>query len=248
MAKESVWKQLFKPQFVERDTEIETLFGVPADRAGSFVSGAALISAFMVIPAVFMAASKYSNLKTFGVWAGYVIWAIFLMETLIFIRLEKGWGATWLKKHWLQIVVIFLASPFTAIVLENAIMPMVAVLLSVQSFVNVSLLFKLFTGLKLIKLLHLEEVRQKIKKSAKRVKWLYRTSLTSITLCGLGILGSSASGGAPTPLHGLKMWWLLLDQAISVAPELFIVSLPVVVIIGGFAVIQYRWSIRSKQN
>ena len=85
MAKESVWKQLFKPQFVERDTEIETLFGVSADRAGSFVSGAALISAFMVIPAVFMAASKYSNLKTFGVWAGYVIWAIFLMETLIFI-------------------------------------------------------------------------------------------------------------------------------------------------------------------
>ena len=52
MAQGSDWKQLFKPQFVERDTEIETLFGVPADRAGSIVSGVALVSAFMVIPAV----------------------------------------------------------------------------------------------------------------------------------------------------------------------------------------------------
>lgn len=248
MTQESVWKQLFKPQFVERDSEIKTLFGVPAAKAGSIVSGIALIAAFMVIPTVFMAASKNSSLKNVGIWAGYLIWVTFVIETLIFIRLEKGWGASWLKKHWLQIVVIILASPFTAAVLEHAVMPMVAVLLSVQSFVNLTLLSKLLTGFKIVKLLHLEEVRHKIKKSVKRVKWLYRTSLTSITLCGLGILGSSASGGAPTPLHGLKMWWLLIDQAITVAPELFIVSLPVVAIIGGFALIQYRWSLKSRKN
>ena len=32
MAQESAWKQLWKPQFVEPDTEIPTLCGLPAKR------------------------------------------------------------------------------------------------------------------------------------------------------------------------------------------------------------------------
>jgi len=240
MAQKSDWEHLFKPQFVNRDTDIETLFGTAAVKAGSVASGVALISTFFVIPAVFMSASKDSSFKSAGIWLGYVVWAIFVAEMLVFIRLEKGWGGSWLKKHWLQLVVIFAASPFTAIVLEHAIMPLVAVLFSVQSFISFAYFSKLISSFKVIKLLKLEEVRQITKKSIKRVRWLYRTTLTSISFCALGILGASASGDAATPLHGLKMWWSLAFEAVGAAPELFLVSLPTVVVIGGFALIQTR--------
>lgn len=241
------WGQLCKPQFVERDTNIKTLFGMAAEKAGRVATGVALISTFFVIPSVFMAASKDSSLKSAGTWLGYVIWATFFAETLVFIRLEKGWGGRWLKKHWLQLVVIFAASPFTAIVLENAIMPLLSVLFSVQSFISFASLSQLVKSFKVIKLLHLEEVRRNITKSVKRIRWLYRTTLSSVLFCALGILGSAASGDAATPLHGLKMWWLLLEQAISVAPELFIVSLPLVALIGGFALMQNLWSHHSSR-
>jgi len=202
------------------------------------------MSAFLVIPAVFLAASKDPSLKNAGVWLGYLIWVVFVAETLVFIRLEKGWGSKWLKKHWLQVLVIIVASPFAAIVLEHAIMPLVSVLFSMQNFISLSYVVKIFRGFKVIKLLHLEEVRQKVRKSAKRVKWLYRTTVTSIAVCGLGILGAAASGGAPTPLHGLELWWELVNQSVAVAPELFLVSLPIIVGIGGFALFQSRLASR----
>ena len=147
----------------------------------------------------------------------------------------------------MQLVVIFVASPFTAIVLESAIMPLLSVLFSVQSFISLASLSQLVKSFKVIKLLHLEEVRRNITKSVKRIRWLYRTTLASVSFCALGILGSAASGDAATPLHGLKMWWLLLEQAISVAPELFIVSLPLVALIGGFALMQNLWSHHSSR-
>ena len=195
-----------------------------------------------MIPAVFLAASKDSNLKDAGIWLGYVVWFVFVVETLVFIRLEKGWGSKWLKKHWLQLVVIFVASPLTAVVLEHAVMPLVTVLFSVQNFISVTLLAKVFSTFKVVKLLHLEEVRQKVKKSAKHIKFLYRTAIVSIWFCGVGIVGAAASDGAPTPLHGLALWWELASDMASKAPELFVVSLPVVAIIGGFALLQHRQS------
>jgi len=247
MGSKSIWAQLCKPQFVEQDPEIPTLFGLPSAKAGAIAAGAALMSAFLVIPAVFLAASKDPSLKNAGVWLGYLIWAVFVAETLVFIRLEKGWGSKWLKKHWLQVLVIIVASPFAAIVLEHAIMPLVSVLFSMQNFISLSYIMKIFSGFKVIKLLHLEEVRQKVRKSAKRVKWLYRTTVTSIAVCGLGILGAAASGGAPTPLHGLELWWELVNQSVAVAPELFLVSLPVIVGIGGFALFQSRLASRARR-
>ena len=246
MAHQTNWQKLFKPQFAERDPMIPSLFGIPAVKAASLASGIALFAALLVIPAVFMAASKDTNLKTAGIWLGYLVWAVFVVETLVFIRLEKGWGSKWLKKHWLQLVVIFVASPFTAIVLEHAVMPLVTVLLSVQNFVSLTLLAKLLSGLKVVKLLHLEEVRQKVKKSAKQVKFVYRTAVVSIWLCGVGIVGAAASDGAPTPAHGLALWWELAGDMANKAPELFLVSLPIVTIIGGFALLQYRISTRRR--
>jgi hypothetical protein len=235
-----------KPQFVDRDLSIPSLFGVPAVKAASITSGSALFAALLVIPAVFMAASKDSNLKSAGIWLGYVVWAVFVVETLVFIRLEKGWGSKWLKKHWLQLVVIFVASPLTAVVLEHAVMPLVTVLFSVQNFISVTLIAKVFSTFKIVKLLHLEEVRQKVKKSAKHIKFLYRTAIVSIWFCGVGIVGAAASDGAPTPLHGLALWWELAGDMASKAPELFVVSLPIVAIIGGFALLQNRQSARRR--
>jgi hypothetical protein len=242
MAHKTNWQRIMKPQFVDRDLSIPSLFGVPAVKAASITSGSALFAALLVIPAVFMAASKDSNLKSAGIWLGYVVWAVFVVETLVFIRLEKGWGSKWLKKHWLQLVVIFVASPLTAVVLEHAVMPLVTVLFSVQNFISVTLLAKVFSTFKIVKLLHLEEVRQKVKKSAKHIKFLYRTAIVSIWFCGVGIVGAAASDGAPTPLHGLALWWELASDMASKAPELFVVSLPVVAIIGGFALLQHRQS------
>ena len=247
MAHQTNWQMLFKPQFVERDPMIPLLFRIPAVKAASLVSATALFAALLVIPAVFMAASKDSDLKAIGIWLGYAIWAVFVVETLVFIRLEKGWGSKWLKKHWLQVVVIFAASPFTAAVLEHTIMPLVAVLFSVQNFVSLTFLAKLFSSFKVIKLLHLEEVRQKIKKSAKHIKFLYRTAIVSIWFCGVGIVGAAASHGAPTPLHGLALWLDLATEMVSKAPELFLVSIPIVVVIGGFAMLQYSWSVRGRR-
>ena len=247
MAHQTNWQKLFKPQFAERDPMISSLFGIPAAKAASFASGIALFAALLVIPAVFMAASKDTNMKTVGIWLGYLVWAVFVAETLVFIRLEKGWGSKWLKKHWLQLVVIFVASPFTAIVLEHAVMPLATVLFSVQNFVSLTLLAKLLSGLKVVKLLHLEEVRQKVKKSAKQVKFVYRTAVVSIWLCGVGIVGAAASDGAPTPAHGLALWWELAIEMASKAPELFLVSLPIVAVIGGFALVQYRISTRGRR-
>jgi hypothetical protein len=242
MAHKTNWQRIMKPQFVDRDLSIPSLFGVPAVKAASITSGSALFAALLVIPAVFMAASKDSNLKSAGIWLGYVVWAVFVVETLVFIRLEKGWGSKWLKKHWLQLVVIFVASPLTAVVLEHAVMPLVAVLFSVQNFISVTLIAKVFSTFKIVKLLHLEEVRQKVKKSAKHIKFLYRTAIVSIWFCGVGIVGAAASDGAPTPLHGLALWWELAGDMASKAPELFVVSLPIVAIIGGFALLQHRQS------
>ena len=247
MAHQTNWKIVLKPQFVERDRMIPSLFGIPTDKAASLVSAAALFAALLVIPAVFMAASKDTELKAIGHWLGYAIWAVFVLETLVFIRLEKGWGGKWLKKHWLQLVVIFAASPFTAVVLEHTITPLVTALFSVQSFVSLTFFAKFFSGFKIIKLLHLEEVRQKVKKSAKRIKFLYRTTVVSIWFCGVGIVGAAASGGAPTPLHGLALWAELATEMASKAPELFLVSIPIVVVIGGFALLQYRWSVRGRR-
>jgi hypothetical protein len=96
MARPSVWQQLCKPQFVEPDPEIRTFLGYSSKKVGSIASVTALFSAFLVVPAVFMAASKVENLKTIGIWLGYAIWAVFLAEILIFIRLEEGWGVKWL--------------------------------------------------------------------------------------------------------------------------------------------------------
>jgi hypothetical protein len=247
MAHQTNWQMLLKPQFVERDPMIPSLFGIPSVKAASLVSATALFAALLVIPAVFMAASKDSDLKAVGIWLGYAIWAVFVLETLVFIRLEKGWGGKWLKKHWLQLVVIFAASPFTAVVLEHTIMPLVTALFSVQSFVSFAFFAKLFSGFKVVKLLHLEEVRQKVKKSAKRIKFLYRTTVVSIWFCGVGIVGAAASGGAPTPLHGIALWMELATEMASKAPELFLVSIPIVVVIGGFALLQYRWSVRGRR-
>jgi len=246
MAHKTNWQRIMKPQFVDRDLSIPSLFGVPAVKAASITSGSALFAALLVIPAVFMAASKDSNLKSAGIWLGYVVWAVFVVETLVFIRLEKGWGSKWLKKHWLQLVVIFVASPLTAVVLEHAVMPLVTVLFSVQSFISVTLIAKVFSTFKIVKLLHLEEVRQKVKKSAKHIKFLYRTAIVSIWFCGVGIVGAAASDGAPTPLHGLALWWELAGDMASKAPELFVVSLPIVAIIGGFALLQHRQSARRR--
>jgi hypothetical protein len=246
MAHESNWQKLVKPQFVERDRMIPSLFGIPAKMAASIASGAALFAALLVIPAVFMAASKDTSVKNFGIWIGYVVWAVFVAETLVFIRLEEGWGSKWLKKHWLQLVVIFVASPFTAVVLKHAVMPLATVLFSVQNFVSLTLFTKMLSGLKIVKLLHLEEVRQKIKKSAKQVKYVYRTAIISIWMCGVGIVGAAASDGAPTPAHGLVLWWELAGDMVSQAPELFVVSLPIVAIIGGFALLQHRQSARRR--
>jgi len=246
MAHKTNWQRIMKPQFVDRDLSIPSLFGVPAVKAASITSGSALFAALLVIPAVFMAASKDSNLKSAGIWLGYVVWAVFVVETLVFIRLEKGWGSKWLKKHWLQLVVIFVASPLTAVVLEHAVMPLVTVLFSVQNFISVTLLAKVFSTFKIVKLLHLEEVRQKVKKSAKHIKFLYRTAIVSIWFCGVGIVGAAASDGAPTPLHGLALWWELAGDMASKAPELFVVSLPIVAIIGGFALLQNRQSARRR--
>jgi hypothetical protein len=247
MGKAPIWRQLCKPQFVEKDPEITTLFGLSSAKAGSVAAGAALMSAFLVIPAVFLAASKDPSLKSAGVWLGYWIWAVFVAETLVFIRLEKGWGGKWLKKHWLQVTVILVASPFAAVVLEHAIMPLVSVLFSMQNFISLTYLVKVFSGFKLVKLLHLEEARQKVRKSAKRVTWLYRTTVVSIAFCGLGILGAAASGGARTPLHGLELWWELLNQSLAVAPELILVSMPIVIGVGGFALLQSRLTTRQRK-
>ena len=141
---------------------------------------------------------------------------------------------------------IFVASPLTAVVLEHAVMPLVTVLFSVQNFISVTLLAKVFSTFKIVKLLHLEEVRQKVKKSAKHIKFLYRTAIVSIWFCGVGIVGAAASDGAPTPLHGLALWWELAGDMANKAPELFLVSLPIVAIIGGFALLQYRISTRRR--
>ena len=240
--------RLCKPPFIEPDPEISSLLGLPAKKAGMIAVGAALIAALFVVPAVFMAASKNEDVSAFGTWLGYAIWAVFLAETLVFIRLEKGWGTKWLRKHWLQVIVIFAASPLTAIVLKHAVMPMLTPLFGVQNLAAAPILAKIPNTLKTGKfLLKLEEVRRILEKQAKQIQWLYRSTVGSLVACGLGILGAAASGGAPTPLHGLELWWELAQQAIAVAPELFLVSLPIVAVIGGFALLQSRWNPRPSR-
>lgn len=248
MGQANVLTRLCKPPFIEPDPEVTSFLGLPAKKAGVLAVGAALIAALFVVPAVFMAASKNDDVSAIGTWLGYSIWAVFLAETLVFIRLEKGWGTKWLRKHWLQVVVIFAASPLTAIVLKHAVMPLLTPLFGVQNLAAAPLIAKLPHGLKTGKfLLKLVEVRKIVEKQAKQVRWLYRTTVGSLVLCGLGILGAAASGGAPTPLHGLELWWELTNQSIAVAPELFLVSLPIVGVIGGFALLQSRWNSRSSR-
>lgn len=231
--------KILRPQFVDQDPKITSLFGIPADKAASITSGTALFAALLVIPAVFLASSKDANVKTFGIWIGYLVWAVFVVEILVFIRLEKGWGGSWLKKHWLQLFVVFLASPLTGLVLKHTVMPLATILFGIQNLISAAIVTKMLVVLKLMKL---EEARQKLKKGTKQVKFLYRTAIFSIWFCGIGVVGAAASDGAPTPAHGLALWWELAGEMANKAPELFLVSIPIVAVIGGFALLQHRMS------
>lgn len=215
------------------DPEFKTFWGYEAKKVADVALSATAVAAIATIPAVFLHTSKYESLHVVGDAMSLVIWLVFLIETLLMIRLHHGWGGEWLKTHKLQLVVIVLANPILVWAIGRFETLELATLLPLPSFIQSAKLMKVFKLSKVLKFLHLGEVTSKARATLSHVRWLLNSILLSVGLLVLGIVGAVLEGGAATPIHALDVWFEVGHSMVSSAPEAFLATLPLVMIVVG---------------
>lgn len=208
------------------DPEFETFLGLDAIRMADIALTATAVAAIATIPAVFFHASKSAEWQVIGDVLGFVIWLVFLLETLLMIRLHHGWGSDWLKAHKLQLVVIVLANPFLMWAIGRYETLELSTLLPLPSFLQSAKVMKLFKFSKILKFLHLGEVSSKARYALSHFPWLVNTTLLSAALLGLGIVGATIEGTAATPAHGLDVWLDIGHSIMSSLPKALLATLP----------------------
>jgi len=214
------------------DAEFATFLGIEAKKAADVALTAAAAAAIATIPAVFLHASANSELRAVGDVLGVAIWLTFLAETLLMVRLHKGWGGEWLRTHKLQLAVIFLANPILVWAIGRFETLELATLLPLPSFLQSAKVVKLFKVSKILKFLHLGEVSSKARFAMSHVPWLVKSILISSVLLALGIVGAALDGDAATPIDGLDVWFDI-GKAISTSlPKVLVATLPLGVLTG----------------
>ncbi|MEY3140687.1 MAG: hypothetical protein RL298_1428 [Pseudomonadota bacterium] len=132
---------------------------------------------------------------------GVAIWLVFLSETLIMIRLHRGWGVDWLRSHKLQLTVVVLANPLLVWSLEKVNILELSILLPLPSYLKATKLAKILKISKLLKFLHLSEVVTKLRALVAHIKWFFNSVLFIVGLVVLGIIGSVIEGIASKFCH-----------------------------------------------
>jgi hypothetical protein len=208
--------------------EYSTFLGRDAKWVADVALTATAAAAILTIPAVFLHASKDSTLRALGDVLGAAIWLIFLVETLIMIRLHQGWGGAWLRSHKLQLAVILLANPLLVWAIGRYQTLEMSTLLPLPSFVQSAKVSKLFKVSKLLKFLHLGEVSTKAQGALSHIPWLMNGVLTAVALLALGIIGTVIDGRAATPAHGLDEWIGISRSVLAAADRVLLATLPAV--------------------
>jgi hypothetical protein len=213
------------------DPEYATFMGREAKWVADVALTATAMAAVLTIPAVFLHSSKHSEFRVAGDVLGLVIWLVFLLETLIMIRLHAGWGGDWLRSHKLQLAVILLANPLLVWAIGRYETLEMSTLLPLPSFVQSAKISKLLKVSKVLKFLHLGEVSAKVRVALSHVPWLVNSILIAVALLGLGIVGTVIDGEAATPIHALDEWFEIGHSLVVEIPKVLLVTLPMVAVL-----------------
>ena len=208
------------------DAEYKTFLGKDSKFVADFALTCTMIAALLTVVSTTLHASSRESLRSIGGGMSFAIWLVFLAETLIMIRLHRGWGIDWLRSHKLQLTVIFLANPLLIWSLEKVNVMELSILLPLPSFLKTTKLAKILKVSKLLDFLHLSEVVTKLRALVAHVKWFFNSVLFIVGLVVLGIIGSVIEGNSLTPFHALDVWYRAGNSIVSSPSQVFSVSFP----------------------
>lgn len=208
------------------DAEYKTFLGKDSKFVADLALTSTMIAALLAVVSTTLHASSRESLRSIGEGMSVVIWLVFLAETLIMIRLHRGWGIDWLRSHKLQLTVIFLANPLLVWSLEKVNVMELSVLLPLPSFLKTTKLAKILKISKLLDFLHLSEVVTKLRALVAHIKWFFNSVLFIVGLVALGIIGSVIEGNSLTPFHALDVWYRAGNSIVSSPSQVFLVSFP----------------------
>jgi len=208
------------------DAEYKTFLGKDSKFVADLALTSTMIAALLTVVSTTLHASSRESLRSIGEGMSVVIWLVFLAETLIMIRLHRGWGIDWLRSHKLQLTVIFLANPLLVWSLEKVNVMELSVLLPLPSFLKTTKLAKILKISKLLDFLHLSEVVTKLRALVAHIKWFFNSVLFIVGLVALGIIGSVIEGNSLTPFHALDVWYRAGNSIVSSPSQVFLVSFP----------------------
>ena len=208
------------------DAEYKTFLGKDSKFVADLALTSTMIAALLTVVSTTLHASSRESLRSIGEGMSVAIWLVFLAETLIMIRLHRGWGIDWLRSHKLQLTVIFLANPLLVWSLEKVNVMELSILLPLPSFLKTTKLAKILKISKLLDFLHLSEVVTKLRALVAHVKWFFNSVLFIVGLVVLGIIGSVIEGNSLTPFHALDVWYRAGNSMFSSPSQVFLVSFP----------------------
>ena len=208
------------------DAEYKTFLGKDSKFVADLALTSTMIAALLTVVSTTLHASSRESLRSIGEGMSVAIWLVFLAETLIMIRLHRGWGIDWLRSHKLQLTVIFLANPLLVWSLEKVNVMELSILLPLPSFLKTTKLAKILKISKLLDFLHLSEVVTKLRALVAHVKWFFNSVLFIVGLVVLGIIGSVIEGNSLTPFHALDVWYRADNSIVSSPSQVFLVSFP----------------------
>ena len=206
--------------------EYKTFLGKDSKFVADLALTSSMIAALLTVVSTTLHASSRELLRSIGEGMSVAIWLVFLAETLIMIRLHRGWGIDWLRSHKLQLTVIFLANPLLVWSLEKVNVMELSILLPLPSFLKTTKLAKILKISKLLDFLHLSEVVTKLRALVAHVKWFFNSVLFIVGLVVLGIIGSVIEGNSLTPFHALDVWYRAGNSIVSSPSQVFLVSFP----------------------
>ncbi len=227
------------------DPEYPTLFGFEAKTVADFSLTVTACAALATVPAVFFHASKNEDLRVLGDALGVIIWVIFLVETLIMVRLHQGWGGEWLRSHKLQLTVIVLANPMLIWAIGRFETLELFPLLPLPSFLQSAKIMKVFKISKILKFLHLSKVVSKVRLTLAHVPWLVNSVLLASAVLAFGIIGAVLDGEAATPIHALDVWFEIGTSVLSSLSQVILATTPVFIIVFAFLFRRQRLAVRG---
>lgn len=173
--------------------------GAETSRLEEQLQIAALIAALLVIPVVFLQASKDNTLSTIGNWSGLVIWAFFVFEVVVLLRRSDA-RVAWLRGHLLELVVVVASAP-VFLVGSGA-----ESLLSASPLLILPRLLKIGKVAKVVKIGKLLKIARIVRNDESVPRWVDKVALLFVGLIVIALLGMLLDGKAKNPIDGWQYW------------------------------------------